>query len=231
MTDVRGALAELEDRTARSRRAQELARALLGAEALPGRVHRGQVPAVDTPASRAACRAVRGAVNARTLDGTQVLALQAATAGADGAVRGLRRAAGGVLREDGHLVFNGPEPAALPRALDHVVRHADQEDPVRAATGVVAALLAAHPFADGNGRTARLLLHVVLRRRGVLRQGAVPFGAVLSRNTSAVLTATRAWRAGDLETWYATADGFLLQACATSHRVLDELCATGASRR
>jgi Fic family protein len=51
-----------------------------------------------------------------------------------------------------------------------------------------------HPFADGNGRTGRVLIHVVLRRRGVARTALPPVSLVLAtwaRDYVDGLTATR----------------------------------------
>jgi Fic family protein len=51
-----------------------------------------------------------------------------------------------------------------------------------------------HPFADGNGRTGRALIHVVLRRRGVAPRILPPISLVLatwSRSYVEGLTATR----------------------------------------
>lgn len=51
-----------------------------------------------------------------------------------------------------------------------------------------------HPFVDGNGRTGRALLHLVLRRRGLALRALPPVSLVLatwSRDYIAGLTATR----------------------------------------
>ncbi len=51
-----------------------------------------------------------------------------------------------------------------------------------------------HPFADGNGRTGRILVHVVLRRRGLAPRVLPPVSLVLatwSKDYVAGLTATR----------------------------------------
>jgi Fic family protein len=51
-----------------------------------------------------------------------------------------------------------------------------------------------HPFVDGNGRTGRALIHVILRRRGVARRFVPPISLVLATHAQAYvdgLTATR----------------------------------------
>lgn len=51
-----------------------------------------------------------------------------------------------------------------------------------------------HPFADGNGRTGRALIHVILRRRGLAKSVLTPVSLVLAARAEdyiAGLTATR----------------------------------------
>jgi len=51
-----------------------------------------------------------------------------------------------------------------------------------------------HPFADGNGRTGRALIHVILRRRGLAKEVLTPVSLVLAARAKdyvAGLTATR----------------------------------------
>lgn len=51
-----------------------------------------------------------------------------------------------------------------------------------------------HPFVDGNGRTGRAIIHVVLRRRGLIHNVVPPMSLVLatwSRDYIEALTATR----------------------------------------
>lgn len=52
---------------------------------------------------------------------------------------------------------------------------------------------------DGNGRTGRALVHVVLRRRGLVRHTVVPVSAGLLHDTEAYVEALTAYRAGDVE--------------------------------
>jgi Fic family protein len=57
-----------------------------------------------------------------------------------------------------------------------------------------------HPFADGNGRVGRALIHVVLRRRGLAPRYVPPVSLVLAADAKAYvagLTAFRADRAAD----------------------------------
>ena len=54
-----------------------------------------------------------------------------------------------------------------------------------------------HPFIDGNGRTGRVLLHLVLRNHGVARHTTVPVSAGLLRDTSRYFAALAAFQQGE----------------------------------
>ena len=56
-----------------------------------------------------------------------------------------------------------------------------------------------HPFADGNGRTGRALLHAMLKHRGVAPHITVPVSAGLLADVEAYHEALTAYRAGDPE--------------------------------
>ena len=54
------------------------------------------------------------------------------------------------------------------------------------------------PFYDGNGRTGRCLIHVVLRRRGLISTALVPISAVLAISRQAYLQGLQAYRDGQV---------------------------------
>lgn len=54
-----------------------------------------------------------------------------------------------------------------------------------------------HPFADGNGRTGRALVHVMLKRTGATRRLTVPVSAGLLVDTEGYFDALTAYREGD----------------------------------
>lgn len=56
-----------------------------------------------------------------------------------------------------------------------------------------------HPFTDGNGRTGRALMHVMLRESGLVEHGVVPVSAGLLTDTGGYHQALDAYRAGDPE--------------------------------
>lgn len=54
-----------------------------------------------------------------------------------------------------------------------------------------------HPFTDGNGRTGRALMHVMLRETGLVEHGVLPVSAGLLTDTAGYHSALDAYRAGD----------------------------------
>ena len=61
-----------------------------------------------------------------------------------------------------------------------------------------------HPFEDGNGRTGRALIHIVLRRRRLAEQMIMPISVAFSRNRRAYVGGLVAFRADDMDEWLAT---------------------------
>ncbi len=51
-----------------------------------------------------------------------------------------------------------------------------------------------HPFADGNGRTGRALIHVVLRRRGLVDRAAPPISLILATEAAQYVAGLTAYR-------------------------------------
>ncbi|HEY5134317.1 MAG TPA: Fic family protein [Candidatus Nanopelagicales bacterium] len=58
-----------------------------------------------------------------------------------------------------------------------------------------------HPFVDGNGRTGRALIHVVLRRRGLTPAYVPPVSVVLAANKSRYIAGLTRFREGDVDGW------------------------------
>jgi Fic family protein len=82
-----------------------------------------------------------------------------------------------------------------------------------------------HPFADGNGRTGRALIHVILRRRGLAPVVVPPVSLVLatwSQDYINGLTATRSFEASDAPDTVRGIDSWVgLFAVATTRAVAD----------
>lgn len=81
------------------------------------------------------------------------------------------------LLEDLLRYINGDEHSVLVQAA---IAHAQFET--------------VHPFADGNGRTGRALIHVILRRRGVAPRFVPPISLVLATWASDYIAGLTAYR-------------------------------------
>lgn len=58
-----------------------------------------------------------------------------------------------------------------------------------------------HPFDDGNGRTGRALIHVVLRRRGVAPSYVPPISVVLASSRDRYIEGLTKYREDGIEAW------------------------------
>ena len=92
--------------------------------------------------------------------------------------------------------FVPPPPEEVPGLLDDLVRFCNDDTlPALAQAAVAHAQFeTVHPFVDGNGRTGRVLLHLVLRRRGIAHRVLPPVSLVLAtwaRDYVGGLTETR----------------------------------------
>ena len=89
-----------------------------------------------------------------------------------------------------------PQPWRVPKLMEELVEHyhskKDQLHPVALAADVHAELVGIHPFIDGNGRTSRLVMNLILLRAGL------PI-ANISGDTSARLAYYQALNASHIE--------------------------------
>jgi hypothetical protein len=58
-----------------------------------------------------------------------------------------------------------------------------------------------HPFDEGNGRTGRALIHVVLRRRRIAPDYVPPLSVILAAHRDDYIAALMRYREGDLAFW------------------------------
>ncbi len=75
-----------------------------------------------------------------------------------------------------------------------------------------------HPFADGNGRTGRALVQVVLRRRGIAPGYVPPISVVLANARARYITGLTEFRNGRAEEWVE----HFSAASATAARLADD---------
>ena len=77
----------------------------------------------------------------------------------------------------------------------------DSFSPLVQAAVVHAQFETIHPYADGNGRTGRALIHVVLRRRGLATAYVPPISVILASDRDRYVQGLTAFRHGDVGSW------------------------------
>lgn len=98
--------------------------------------------------------------------------------------------------------FVAPHHDRVPGAIADLVTYLQRRDvPTLEHTAIAHAQFETiHPFADGNGRVGRALMHVVLRNRGLTRHVTVPVSAGLLADVTGYHDALTDYRAGDPDT-------------------------------
>jgi Fic family protein len=99
--------------------------------------------------------------------------------------------------------FVPPPVEELPRLLDDLWRAVNDDllPPVVQAALVHAQFETIHPFDDGNGRTGRALIHVVLRRRGVAPSYVPPISVVMAAARDRYIAGLTAFRGDGVVEW------------------------------
>ena len=99
-----------------------------------------------------------------------------------GAIREEQNWIGGSSYNPCSAAFVPPPPEYVPKLLDDLCRfcNSDEIPAVAQAAMAHAQFETIHPFVDGNGRTGRALIHLVLRRRGLATRILPPVSLVLA---------------------------------------------------
>ena len=116
-----------------------------------------------------------------------------------GKIRGTQNWIGGNNHNPCGADFVPPPPEDVPLLLEDL-REAVNDDllpPIVQAALVHAQFETIHPFADGNGRTGRALIHVVLKRRGVAPAYVPPISVVLSADRDRYIAGLTGFRKSD----------------------------------
>jgi len=145
---------------------------------------------------------------------------------------------GGVVRAEQNWIggssYNPCSAAFIPPPPDHVddlladllaYVNGDDHSPLVQAALAHAQFETIHPFADGNGRTGRALVHVVLRRRGLAPAFVPPISLVLATWSDTYISGLTGFRhladADSPERSAAAADWLRVFATATHRACLD----------
>ncbi|MEJ2579679.1 MAG: Fic family protein [Kineosporiaceae bacterium] len=120
-----------------------------------------------------------------------------------GQVRGEQNWIGGNNYTPCGADFVPPPPEAVPALLTDLCAFIDEQQlpPLVQAGLVHAQFETIHPFMDGNGRTGRALIHVVLRRRGLAPAYVPPISVVLAATRGDYIQGLTAFREGDVDAW------------------------------
>jgi Fic family protein len=120
-----------------------------------------------------------------------------------GVVRTTQNWIGGVGNSPLNADFVPPPPEFVDPLLVDLAEFLNRED----LSAVVQAAIAhaqfetIHPFADGNGRVGRCLIHVVMRRRGIAPRYVPPVSLVLATDARAYVRGLTDYREGMLDEW------------------------------
>ena len=99
-----------------------------------------------------------------------------------GALRDQQGWIGGGSFNPCNAVYVPPPPERVPELMSDLVAYVntDYHSPLTQAAVAHAQFETIHPFADGNGRAGRALIHIVLQRRGLAPQIVPPISLVLA---------------------------------------------------
>lgn len=150
-----------------------------------------------------------------------------------GVVRTRQNWVGGSSASPLGATYVPPAPEEVPRLLEDLVAFANRTDvpPVLQAALCHSQFETVHPFADGNGRTGRALIQIVLMRSGVSREGMPPVSLALATardDYMAALAGMQSWVTPEegrdaLNGWVSTFAGAVRVACEDRERMADDL--------
>lgn len=126
----------------------------------------------------------------------RILMERSATPAVAGVVRTVQNWIGGSSYNPCSAAFVPPPPETLPGLLDDLLEYVNDDDhPALVQAAVAHAQFETiHPFEDGNGRTGRALVHVILRRRGLAPRFVPPISLVLATQASDYIAGLTAYR-------------------------------------
>lgn len=131
--------------------------------------------------------------------------------------------------------FVPPPETEVHRLVDDLARFttATNGNPIVRAAIAHAQFETIHPFADGNGRTGRALIHTILRRTDALRNSLIPISTVFAGNTDAYIQGLTAYRADPprLDEWIISFSHAAELAAGNAVRLSDDVAALDDATR
>lgn len=121
----------------------------------------------------------------------------------------------------------GPQRELVDAAMEDLVEFLARTDLPAVAHAAIAhaQFETIHPFADGNGRTGRALVHAILRAQGTVTRATAPVSAGLLRNTDAYFAALTSYRRGDGSAIIEQFAGAARYAAVRGRQLVDDLAA------
>ncbi len=121
--------------------------------------------------------------------------------------------------------FVPPQHSRVSQAMDDLLAFIDRDDmPAMVQAAIAHAQFETiHPFADGNGRTGRALIHALLRAKGLTRNVTVPVSAGLLVDVDAYFGALGVYRSGHPEAIVARLADATFAAVANGRMLVEEL--------
>lgn len=184
---------------------------------------------------RAMTAAVRAAGRADPFTTTDLLDVHRALLADDphigvwaGHLRGVQNWIGGSDHSPRDALFVPPPPGLVAPLVEDLIRFCNRTDldPLAQAAVAHAQFETIHPFADGNGRTGRALVHVLLRRREVARGTVVPVSTVLLADINGYFSGLADYQTGRLDLWLTRFAAAASLAASAGQRLAAELAET-----
>jgi Fic family protein len=142
-----------------------------------------------------------------------------------GQTRSVQNWIGGSDHSPRDALFVPPRPGLVEPLLADLVAFMNRSDlpPLAQAAIGHAQFETIHPFDDGNGRVGRALVHLLLRRRGLVTRSVIPLSTVLLADVGAYFAGLDEYRRGDLGSWLTRFAAAASTAVTHGHALVAEL--------
>jgi Fic family protein len=173
--------------------------------------------------------AVEDAAEAKTVGKSQIIAIhrklleQAPHRHIAGKVRDTQNWIGGNDYNPCGAAFTPPPPEEVAALIHDLCATINDESlsPIMQAALVHAQFETIHPFGDGNGRTGRALVHVVLKRRGVAPRFVPPISVVFAGDKDRYIEGLTKFRGDAVNAWIEQFAVALMRAASLARTYID----------